>query len=119
MSDNVDAKKITLLMLLLSFGLGSVVFVLFFPNILLGLLFGSVVTVVGWSLPVILVKALFEKRCDKFVDQLVDGLTIMSNGIKSQSNVAQSMERVIESWVIRSRASSRMPMEPAAPPARM
>lgn len=96
MSDNVDTKKITLLMLLMSFGLGSVFFVLFFPNILMGLFFGSVITIVGWSLPLIIVKALFEKRCDRVVEQLVDGLTIMSNGIKSQSNVAQSMERVIE-----------------------
>jgi tight adherence protein B len=96
MSDNVDVKKITLLMLLMSFGLGGVVFILFFPNIIAGLIIGSIVTILGWSAPLVLVKVLFEKRCDRFVDQLVDGLTIMSNGIKSQSNVAQSMERVIE-----------------------
>ena len=91
MSDKVDEKRVTLLMLLMSFGLGSVFFVLFYPNISPGLIFGSVVTMVGWSLPLIIVKSLYEKRCDRFVEQLVDGLTIMSNGIKSQSNVAQSM----------------------------
>jgi tight adherence protein B len=96
MSDKVDEKKITLLMLLMSFGLGSLFFVLFFPNILLGLIFGGVVTIVGWSLPLIIVKSLYETRCDNFANQLVDGLTIMSNGIKSQTNVAQSMERVVE-----------------------
>ena len=96
MSDKVDEKRVTLLMLLMSFGLGSVFFVLFYPKIIPGLIFGSVVTMVGWSLPLIIVKSLYEKRCDRFVEQLVDGLTIMSKGIKSQSNVAQSMERVIE-----------------------
>ena len=96
MSDKVDEKRVTLLMLLMSFGLGSMFFVLLYPNILMGLIFGAIVTMVGWSLPLIIVKSLYETRCDKFCDQLVDGLTIMSNGIKSQTNVAQSMERVIE-----------------------
>ena len=96
MSDKVDEKKVTLLMLLMSFGLGAVFFVLFFPNVIIGLVFGGVITMVGWSLPLVIVKGLYEKRCDRFTDQLVDGLTIMSNGIKSQTNVAQSMERVIE-----------------------
>lgn len=96
MSDKVDEKKITLLMLLMSFGLGAVFFVLFYPNLIAGIIFGSIVTVVGWSLPLVVVKFLFEKRCDRFADQLVDGLTIMSNGIKSGTNVAQSMERVNE-----------------------
>jgi len=96
MSDKVDEKKVTLLMLLMSFGLGAVFFVMLFPNIIMGFIFAGVVTMVGWSLPLIIVKAMYEKRCDKFTDQLVDGLTIMSNGIKSQTNVAQSMERVIE-----------------------
>ena len=96
MSDKVDEKKVTLLMLLMSFGLGAVFFVLFFPNVIMGLVFGGVITMVGWSLPLVIVKGLYEKRCDRFTDQLVDGLTIMSNGIKSQTNVAQSMERVIE-----------------------
>jgi tight adherence protein B len=96
MSDKVDEKKVTLLMLLMSFGLGSVFFVLFFPNVLLGFIFGGIITMVGWSLPLVIVKGLYESRCDRFTDQLVDGLTIMSNGIKSQTNVAQSMERVIE-----------------------
>jgi len=96
MTGSVDEKRVTLLMLLLSFGLGTVFFLLFWPNLIAGLIFGSAVTVAGWSMPLIIVKGLYERRCDKFVDQLVDGLTIMSNGIKSQTNVAQTMERVIE-----------------------
>jgi len=96
MSSDVDEKKVTLMMLLMSFGLGILFFILFWPKFILGLIFASLVTMLGWSLPLIIVKSLYEKRCNRFVDQLVDGLTIMSNGIKSQTNVAQTMERAIE-----------------------
>ena len=96
MSGKVDEKKIVLMMLLMSFGFGFLFFIALWPNVTMGLFIGAIVTMVGWAIPPILVKTLYEKRCDVFVDQLVDGLTIMSNGIKSQTNVAQTMERVIE-----------------------
>ncbi|MES3037560.1 MAG: type II secretion system F family protein [Bdellovibrionota bacterium] len=96
MNVEVDEKRITILMLLMSFGLGIVFFFLFWPNVIIGALFGAAVTVAGWALPLILVKGIYEKRCTKFTDQMVDGLTIMANGIKSGTNPAQSMERVIE-----------------------
>jgi tight adherence protein B len=96
MSVEVDQRQITWAILLLSFGMGSLFFLLFWPNILLGIMFGSAVTIAGWSLPVLLVKFLYERRCIQFVNQMVDGLTIMANGIKSGTNPMQSMERVIE-----------------------
>ncbi len=96
MSVEVDQRQVTWAILLLSFGMGALFFVLFWPSILLGLLFGAVVTIAGWSLPLLVVKFLYERRCTHFVDQMVDGLTIMANGIKSGSNSMQAMERVIE-----------------------
>lgn len=92
----VDQKKITLLMLFTSFGLGALFFLLFWPKIIVGLVFGISVTIAGWSLPLFAIRALYERRCNKFVDQMVDGLTIMANGIKSGSNAMQSMQRVVE-----------------------
>jgi tight adherence protein B len=92
-----DPKKITWLMSLLSFGLGTVVFLLFLPNVIAGIIIGSLVFVAGGSIPLIVVKALHERRNGVFVDQMVDGLTIMANGIKSGLSVTQSMERVVES----------------------
>jgi len=92
----VNAKQITILMLLLSFGLGSVFFLLFLPNVVAGLLIGGMVTFAGWTLPLLLVKYMYDRRCDRFVDQMVDGLTIMANGVKSGLSVTQSMERVVE-----------------------
>lgn len=96
MSIEVDDKKLTLTMLSLSFGLGALMFFLFWPNVVLSLMIGSLVTVLGWSLPLLLVKTTYERRCSKFVDQMVDGLTIMANGIKSGSNATQSMEKVVD-----------------------
>ncbi|MBX2987984.1 MAG: type II secretion system F family protein [Bdellovibrionaceae bacterium] len=96
MSVPVDEKRLTLLMLFLSFGLGSLFFILFWPKVLVGLLFGVTVTIVGWSLPLIFIRIIYERRCTRFTDQMVDGLTIMANGVKSGSNAPQAMLRVVE-----------------------
>lgn len=93
---DVDQKKLTATMLLLSLGIGFLVFLLVWPNFIVGLLLGSVVTYFGWQAPKFLVDYLFEKRSDLLVNQMVDGLTIMSNGIRSGLSVTQSMERVVD-----------------------
>jgi tight adherence protein B len=91
-----NPKKVTLTMLCLSFGIGFLVFIAVFPNLIAGFLLGSLVTIAGWQLPKYLVDYLFEKRCTKLVDQMVDGLTIMSNGIRAGLGITQSMERVVD-----------------------
>lgn len=96
MSVEVDQNQVTWAILLLSFGLGALFFILFWPSVFVGLVFGAAVTIAGWSIPLLVVRYLYERRCTVFVDQMVDGLTIMANGIKSGSNATQSMERVIE-----------------------
>lgn len=93
---DTDEKKITIIMLLLSFGLGILFFLLLLPNAMAGIFIGCVVTVAGWKLPVILVKNLFERRSQRLVEQMVDGLTIMANGISSGLSVTQCMDRVVE-----------------------
>jgi tight adherence protein B len=92
----VDRKKITMGLLLMSFGLGSIVFLALLPNVWLGAILGCVVTVGGWSFPPLIVRGMFDRRSDLLVSQMVDGLTIMANGIKSGLSVTQSMERVVE-----------------------
>ncbi len=92
----VEEKKVTIILLLLSFGLGTVTFLVFLPNAAAGFIIGSMVTVAGWNIPLALVKMMYNNRCSRFVDQMVDGLTIMANGIKSGLTVTQSMERVVD-----------------------
>ncbi len=93
---DVDHKKLTWTMILMSLGLGFLVFLLVFPSIFVGLILGSIITYFGWQAPKLVVDFLFEKRSAKLVDQMVDGLTIMTNGIRSGLSVTQSMERVTD-----------------------
>lgn len=89
-------RKITASMLIGSFGIGFLFFLLLWPNLIAGFIIGGIVTVVGWQIPKFLVDYLFEKRCNKIVDQMVDGLTIMANGVRAGLSVTQSMERVTD-----------------------
>jgi len=92
----VSEKKLTYTMLLLSFGLGMLMFLLFWPSLLTGLAFGSATTIVGWQIPKWIVNFLHQRRCAAFVGQMVDGLTIMANGVNSQLSIEQCMTRVAE-----------------------
>lgn len=96
MGVSVEEKKVTWLLYGMSFGLGAIFFFLMWPDIIPGLIFGISVGISGWNLPLIVVKRNYEARCSKFVEQMVDALTIMANGIKTGSNPVQSMQRVIE-----------------------
>ncbi|UYL10448.1 type II secretion system F family protein [Bdellovibrio sp. SKB1291214] len=96
MGMETDQKKITILILLLSFGLGALVFLAFWPSVIVGAVFGCSITIAGWQLPLLIVRFLYERRCTVFVDQMVDGITIMANGIKAGSNPQESMKRVVE-----------------------
>lgn len=91
-----DEKKVMQMLLLSSFGIGFLVFVIAWPNAIAGIFLGISFGIAGFQLPPIIFKTLYEKRCSQFVDQMVDGLTIMANGIKSGSNPQQSMQRVVE-----------------------
>ena len=90
-----DQKKLTITLLLCSFGIGIIFFVLFWPKFIIGLIFGGTFTILGWIVPKLVIKNMWEKRCSRFCDQMVDGMTIMSNGISSGLSVPQSIERVV------------------------
>lgn len=93
---DVDKKRVTFIMLLGSFGLGSILFLVTWPHILVGCLLGGVVTVIGWSVPKFVMTSLWERRCNSLVNQMVDGLTIMGNSVKAGQSLNQAMERVVE-----------------------
>lgn len=73
------------------FGLG-----LFFlwPSVGGGVCFGSLFVVVGWKLPLAVINILHKRRIKKFVLQMVDGLSLMSNGMRSGLNVPQALQIV-------------------------
>ncbi len=96
MSTPMDPKKLQWMLMLMSFGIAALAVLVFWPNILVGIIFGTGLGLVGWSIPVLFIKNSYENRCNTIVDQMVDGLTIMANGVKSGLGVTQAMERVVE-----------------------
>jgi tight adherence protein B len=93
---DVDETKVTRLLLVSSFGLGFLFFMLAWPTFSVGIFLGISAGIAGFQLPPIIFKSMYEKRCGLFVDQMVDALTIMANGVKSGSNPQQAMQRVVE-----------------------
>jgi tight adherence protein B len=93
---DVDEKKVTQMLVLSSFGIGFLFFMITWPNFSVGVFLGVSAGIAGFQLPPIIFKSMYEKRCTQFVDQMVDALTIMANGVKSGSNPQQAMQRVVE-----------------------
>ena len=77
--------------LLFVFALG--VFLLF-PNLGGGFCFGVFFVVVSWKFPGRIIHALWRRRTTRFVVQMVDGLSLMSNAMRSGLNVPQALQLV-------------------------
>lgn len=80
----------------LSFGLGILTFAAFIPQIFPGIVFGTIVTIIGWKAPRPIVDYMYKLRVEKLTLQLVDGLNLMSNGMKSGLSVVQAMGLVVQ-----------------------
>lgn len=80
----------------LSFGMGSIVFLALIPNVWGGLMFAAVATVLGWKAPKPVVDWMHRNRTKKLVIQMIDGLGLMSNGLKSGLSIVQAMALVVQ-----------------------
>ncbi len=58
--------------------------------------FGLILTVVGWRLPAMVIRMMHTRRTKKFVTQMVDGLSLMSNAMRSGLNVPQALQLVCD-----------------------
>ncbi len=92
----INQKRVTGAMLMVSFGVGTLAFVAAWPHVLMGLGVGVVLTVIGWRIPKLLVDMYYARRASLFVDQMVDGLTLMSNALKAGIGIPQAMKIVAE-----------------------
>jgi tight adherence protein B len=90
----VNDRKLTLSLMLISLGLGAVFFMLFWPNLTAGLAVGTIFVLLGWTVPKYIFKNMYERRCNLFVNQMVDATTILANGVKAGLSVNQAMDRV-------------------------
>ncbi len=87
----VPPEKILVGQVGLSLGLAAIMFVLCLPNFTAAIFFAVIMAVFGWVIPKPIVNVMYRNRCDKFVNQMVDGLGLMSNGMRSGLSVVQAM----------------------------
>ena len=89
-----DIQKMSRALIFAPIG-GAVVGYLFFPTEVrfLGVLMGGVV---GFVFPSVYVKFLVKRRKDKFFNQLIDALMIMSSSFRGGLSLIQAMEAVVE-----------------------
>ena len=88
-----NLKFFYLLYLVSLFGLG----ILFFaPSVGGSVFFGFFFVGLGWTLPRRILGILHKRRTKKFVIQMVDALSLMSNGLRSGLNVPQALQIVTE-----------------------
>jgi len=92
----IPPQRILLGLFGVSFGLGSLVFLVFLPNLFPAIPFGIITAVVGWKAPRPFVDWLYNRRVNKFVFQMVDALSLMSNGLRSGLSVVQSLGLVTQ-----------------------
>ena len=90
----IAPEKILLYQISFAFGLGAFIFLMCLPSLGAGAFFGSIALIGAWFLPKPIVNMMYIKRVDKFVNQMVDGLGLMSNGMRSGLSVAQAMALV-------------------------
>jgi len=93
---DIPSNHILLGLFSISFGLGILVFLAFLPKLFPGIPFAIMVTIVGWKSPKPVVDWMYRRRVTKMVYQMVDGLSLMSNGLKSGLSVVQSLGLVAQ-----------------------
>ncbi|NDG84115.1 MAG: hypothetical protein EBX52_03640 [Proteobacteria bacterium] len=91
----VPQEKILLYQFGLAAGVGTLFFLLCLPNLAVSCFFGLIMGAVMWVLPRPIVNMMYQKRVDLFVTQMVDGLGLMANGMRSGLSVAQALGLVV------------------------
>lgn len=93
---DVPPEKILFYQVSFMVGLGGLVFLLCLPNLMAAAFFGTIMMAIAWVLPKPVINMMYQKRVTKFVEQMVDGLGLMSNGMRSGLSVAQAMGLVAQ-----------------------
>ena len=87
----IPRKKIILMVTLFPLGLGLIG--LLFTHHILGIIIGMSI---GAFIPRLFIKYMEKKRKQKFAEQLVDGLMIISSSLKAGLSLLQSIETMVE-----------------------
>lgn len=93
----IEIKRSTAMVIIYAgtFGTGFIIFVLFLPNWIAGLIVGSAFGYMFSFLIMPIIKMKKAKRASVFNMQMVDALALMSNGLRSGINITQAVELVV------------------------
>lgn len=87
-------NQVLLAMVLTSVIPGFLVFLIILPQFVPALIFGFITMIGMWYVPKAFVNHMFNKRVTKFNVQMIDGLGLMANGMKSGLSIVQAMALV-------------------------
>lgn len=95
----INSNYITYGLLFLSFGLGSVTLLivgLFLHQWMLGSVLALILSFLGWKLPKPVINFLVARRIKAFQLQMVDALTLLSNGIRAGLSLPQACGMIVD-----------------------
>ncbi len=70
------------------------IFLVILPQIIPAVVFSVIIAVLMWFVPKYVVDSMFQKRIDTFNMQMIDGLGLMANGMKSGLSIIQALAMV-------------------------
>lgn len=92
----VSPERMTRLHALVSSGLAVLVLFLTWPHLVVGIPFSLAAFYLGWFLPAQYLRLIAKpSRMKKFSAQMVDGLTLMANGMKAGLELQQALQIVV------------------------
>lgn len=94
----VPAQRVTYVLLFLSLGMGSITLIIFgFMGFWgTGVFLAGVFSFIGFKVPKPFINMLVERRIKAYSEQMVDALTLLSNGIRAGLSVPQALGMVVD-----------------------
>ena len=92
----ISAKYTYRLLLISPFALGGMIFFLCWPHLFWSLSLGTFVALLGFRLPKPLLQIFIQRRIRKLNLQMVDGLTLMANALRSGLSLMQALQIVVD-----------------------
>lgn len=94
----ISSEKLTYILLGSSVGLGALIFLLIgaLGSWIFGAIMGSVFAFIGFKAPRIIIDHLCENRIKSYQGQMVDGMQLLSNGIRAGLSVPQSLGLIVD-----------------------
>jgi len=95
---SINPDYLTILLLSISFGLGGITLLFFglMVSWILGIVFGGFIFFIGWKIPRPFVNYFVTRRIRAYENQMVDGLTLLANGLRAGLSVPQAVGMVVD-----------------------